>query len=221
MTYQDLEVVYETNHLIVVVKPAGILSQKDVTNDLDMMTLVKEYLKNKYNKPGEAFLGLVHRLDRMTSGLMVFGKTSKGASRLSEQIRNHEFIKKYFTVVENKITKDGTLTNKMSYDEKTKKAYLDENGKLAVLHYKVIKNEFGALGLKNNTLLEVLLETGRHHQIRLQMSAFSHPLLGDTLYGSKVKCKIFLHAYYLSFNDPVTKEKLEFIKYPTWYERRD
>lgn len=215
MTYHDLQIIDETNHYIVVVKPVGVLSQKDITNDEDMLTLIKAYLIDKYQKKGDAYLGLVHRLDRMTSGLMVFAKTSKGASRLSEEIRNHTFIKEYITLVEGKICDNGSLVDYLNFDEKKLKAYIDnKNGKVARLSYEVLAYD------GDNTILKIKLETGRHHQIRVQMANFHHPLVGDSLYGSKVTENIKLHAYKLSFLDPVTKELKEYINYPTWYERK-
>lgn len=210
----NLNVIHETNHYIVVVKPSGILSQEDITKDPNMMDMIKEYLKVKYNKPGNVFLGLVHRLDRMTSGLMVFAKTSKGASRLSLMIREKSFTKKYLCLVEGIINGSGTLTDKVNFDEKKLKAFIDKSGKEAILNYKVLYHENG------NTMLEIELITGRHHQIRLQLSNINRPLVGDTLYGSKTKCNIYLHAYYLSFLDPIDKEKIEFINYPKWYNKK-
>ena len=212
MNKSKLNVIHETNHYIVVVKPAGILSQEDITKDVNMMDLIKDYIKVKYEKPGNVFLGLVHRLDRMTSGLMVYAKTSKGASRLSESIRNKTFTKKYLCVCEGIIKGSGTLKDKVAFNEKELKAYVSDNGKDAVLNYKAISND------GKNTLLEIELITGRHHQIRLQLSNINHPLVGDSLYGSKNKCNIKLHAYYLSFLDPISKEKIEFVNYPNWYK---
>lgn len=214
MTYRELKVVLETNHIIVVVKPQGILSQKDNTGDKSIQEIVKEYIKEKYHKPGNVYLGLVHRLDRMTSGLMVFAKTSKAASRLSEQVRQHYFEKKYLAVVEGKLNGKGTLHNQLVFDELRLKAMVvDNQGKDAVLDYQVV-NHIG-----DNTLVEVELKTGRHHQIRVQFANILHPLYGDSLYGSKVQSPIMLHAYYLSFFDPITKEKIVLKDYPLWYER--
>lgn len=214
MTYQNLEVVYETNHLIVVVKPSGILSQADITGDKSIQEIVKEYLKVKYHKQGNVYLGLVHRLDRLTSGLMVFAKTSKGASRLSSQIRNHQFEKKYLAVVEGTIDNEGTLVDQLIYDEKKLKAFVvDANGKEAVLKYYFIKK------MGDNSLVKIELKTGRHHQIRVQLANIGFPLYGDTLYGSKTQVPILLHAYEINFFDPVTKEKITLTNYPKWYER--
>lgn len=218
MNYQELEIIAETNHFIVVVKPSGVLSQGDITHDENMVDLIKEYLVKKYNKQGNAYLGLIHRLDRMTSGLMVFGKTSKGACRICEQIRNHDFKKHYITLVEGIVLEDGILQSKLSFDENQLKAYVDfKHGKEAILSYHVL----GYNQEKKYTYLEIDLKTGRHHQIRAQLSSINHPLVGDTLYGSSVKQNILLHAYKIEFNDPVTKEKLEYINYPKWYERKE
>lgn len=214
MTYQDLEVVYETNHLIVVVKPQGILSQRDASGDESLLDIVKKYLKIKYNKPNNVYLGLVHRLDRMTSGLMVFAKTSKAAARLSEQIRNHQFEKKYLAIVEGTLEGKNTLVHNLVFDEGALKSHpVLSGGKRAVLHYEVVKM------VNNNTLVDIKLESGRHHQIRVQFSSIGHPLYGDSLYGSIVQKPIMLHAYFLSFYDPISKAKLEFTNYPVWYER--
>ncbi len=212
MNDNQLNVIHETNHYIVVIKPAGILSQEDITKDPNMMDIIKDYIKERYNKLGNVFLGLVHRLDRMTSGLMVYARTSKGASRLSSDIREGRFSKKYLCLVEGILNGEGTLEDKIEFNEKKLKASVSDTGKVAKLNYKVLYHENG------NTLLEVNLLTGRHHQIRVQLSNIGHPLVGDTLYGSKTKCNIKLHAYYLSFNDPVTKEKIEFTNYPKWYK---
>lgn len=213
----NLEILYEDNHLLVVVKPAGILSQEDSTHDHDMLTLLKLYLKDKYQKPGNVYLGLVHRLDRMTSGVMVFAKTSKAASRLNEQIKNKKFIKKYYAIASGIVPTSGILENYLIKDEKEVKSYVDneKNGKLAILEYRKIKV------VENTTLLDINLLTGRHHQIRVQLSHIGHPLVGDKLYGNSKDNMLMLHAYYLSFYHPITNEKMEFIKRPTtskWQE---
>ena len=204
----DLEVLYEDNHVIVVYKPAGILSQADITGDTDMLTLVKQYIKHRYNKEGNVYVGLVHRLDRMTSGVMVFAKTSKAAMRLTNDIVNHEFYKEYVAVCEGNIENydEVTLINKLEKDEKLNKSFISPNGKEAELTYKVIKNK------NNKSLVRVKLKTGRHHQIRVQMSNIGHPLYGDIKYGSKHKDDLALQAYKLSFYQPVTRELLTFSK---------
>lgn len=214
MNINDLIVVHETNHYIVVVKPVGILSQQDTTGDTDMLSLVKEYLRVKYKKPGDAFVGLVHRLDRMTSGLMVFAKTSKGASRLNEQIREHVFEKKYYALLSGHLEQSGTLEDELIFDEKIRKAFIQKGGKYAKLTYQIVRYE------ESNTIVDIELITGRHHQIRAQFGSLGYPLVGDTLYGSKIQCPIKLHAYHLSFLDPITKERVNFINNPIWIERK-
>ncbi len=202
----SLEILYEDNHIIVCIKPVGILSQEDHTKDIDMLTLLKQYVKEKYNKPGNVYLGLVHRLDRMTGGVMVFAKTSKAASRLNDQIRNHLFKKKYYAVVKGIIEEDGHLENYLVKDENEVKSYIDNSnkGKLAILDYKVKNN------VNQNTLLDISLKTGRHHQIRVQFSNINHPLVGDKLYGENSNVDMMLFAYSLTFYHPVTKEIMTF-----------
>jgi 23S rRNA pseudouridine1911/1915/1917 synthase len=203
-----LEVLYEDNHVIVCYKPAGVLSQADNTGDIDMLTLVKDYLKKRYNKEGNVFVGLVHRLDRMTSGVMVFGKTSKGAMRLSNDIANGNFFKEYLAVCEGNIEDydETTLIDYLEKDEKNNKSFISKNGKEAILTYRVITNK------NNKSLVRVKLKTGRHHQIRVQMSNIGHPLYGDIKYGSPHKDNLALQAYKLSFYQPVTRELLTFQK---------
>ena len=207
----SLEILYEDNHLIVCVKPVGILSQEDHTKDMDMLTLLKHYIKDKYNKPGNVYLGLVHRLDRMPGGVMVFAKTSKAASRLNEQIKNHEFVKKYYALVNGVLNESGHLENYLFKDEDEVKSYVGNknSGKIAILDYQVVKVH------DNNTLVDISLKTGRHHQIRVQFSHINHPLVGDRLYGNDDKNNLMLYAYSLSFYHPITKELLEFKKIPT------
>lgn len=204
----DLEVLYEDNHVIVAYKPAGILSQADNTGDLDMLTLIKQYIKKKYNKEGNVFLGLVHRLDRMTSGVMVFARTSKAAMRLSEDIKNHQFFKEYLAVCEGEVSQyePKILVNYLAKDEKNNKSYVSENGKEAILTYQTIKTK------NNKSLVKISLKTGRHHQIRVQMSNLGHPLYGDIKYGSKYQDNLALQAFKLSFYQPVSRELLTFEK---------
>lgn len=205
-----INVLYEDNHIIVVLKPSGILSQEDNTKDDDMLSLVKQYIKTKYNKPGNVYLGLVHRLDRMTSGIMVFGKTSKASSRLSESIRNHMFTKKYYAIVKGDLEEEAELVDNLYKDEKTGISYVNNKiGKLAKLQYKLIKQ------IGNFCLVDIELITGRHHQIRVQFSSRGNPVLGDALYDKKYDGCLYLHAYSLSFIHPVTKEKLEFTLNPS------
>ena len=169
----DLKVIYEDNHIIVVEKPVNVPSQQDKTNDIDMLTIIKQYIKEKYNKPGNVYLGLIHRLDRPVGGVMVFAKTSKSASRLSEQVRNKEFKKKYLAIVDGKIEKrSGVLENYLLKNERTNTSKVVEEGtknsKYAKLEYEVIAyNEE-----TNLSLVKIKLHTGRHHQIRLQFANF-------------------------------------------------
>jgi len=208
---EKLKVVYEDNHVIVVIKEAGIPSQADKTKDLDMLTMVKEYIKEKYNKPGNVYVGLVHRLDRMTSGLMVFAKTSKGASRLSNSIREGDFKKEYVATVTGKLEKNGTLENYLFKDERTNtSSVVNENKKNA----KIAKLEYNVLGHttynnKDYTYVRVKLHTGRHHQIRVQFSYINHPLYGDVKYGG-IKGDLALVACSLKFIHPTKDEMMEF-----------
>ena len=200
-----LVILYEDNHIIVVYKFSGILSQSDSTKDLDMVSIVKRYLKDRYHKPGNVYLGLVHRLDRPVKGVMVFAKTSKAAARLSKQIRNGQMHKKYYAVVEGILKeKEGILENKIEKLDNKKVLIDSQNGKEAKLKYKVIKEK------DNLSLVDINLLTGRYHQIRLQFSSRNHPLYGDTLYGSKYKGDLALISYSLSFIHPTTKEKMCF-----------
>ena len=204
----NLEILYEDNHIIVVVKPFNILSQSDDTKDIDMLTLIKSYLKEKYNKPGNVYLGLINRLDRPTGGIMVFAKTSKAASRLSEQIRLNLFTKKYLAIVNGYFDEKVGVLEDYILKKEDNSSVISNLGKYAKLEYEVLKEK------SNLSLVNILLHTGRHHQIRVQFASRNHPLYGDQRYGKKDLKQLALFAYYLSFNHPVTKEKLEFIKYP-------
>lgn len=208
-----LNVLYEDNHIIVVEKEPNILSQSDITKDKDMLTLVKEYIKEKYNKPGNVYLGLLHRLDRPVGGIMIFAKTSKAASRMSEQIKNHKFKKTYLAVI-NGILKDekGIFKDYLEKDEKgNTKISTEEKGKYAELEYNVLKED----KIKKNSLVEINLKTGRHHQIRVQFSSRGYPLCGDQRYGKQDKTQIALFAYKIEFTHPVTKETKIIKLYPT------
>ena len=179
-----LDIIYEDNHIIVVYKPKGILSQADGSNKEDMLSIIKDYIKEKYNKPGNVYLGLVHRLDINTSGIMVFAKTSKAAARLSESIKNHTFMKKYKATVEGLLDNDNyiKLEDYILKNEKERKAYISAKGQYAYLEYKALKS----YKIKNIlvTDVDIILHTGRFHQIRCQMSNIGHPLYGDIKYGS-------------------------------------
>ena len=208
-----VQILYEDNHILVCVKPKGVLSQADGSDKSDMLTILKNYIKEKYNKPGNVYLGLVHRLDINTSGVMVFAKTSKAASRLSDAIKMHEFKKRYKAVVEGTFPSFDTitLTHYIHKDEKEKKAYIREGGQKSILEYTPIRS----YKIQNTpvTLVEIGLMTGRFHQIRCQMAYIGHPLYGDKKYGSKntiSKEEFPLYAYCISFPHPITKEVLTF-----------
>ena len=203
-----INILYEDNHLLVVEKEVGVLSQSDGTNTPDMLTILKEYIKEKYNKPGNVYLGLVHRLDKNVGGVMVFAKTSKAARRLSETIRNREFKKTYLAVCKGILDSNGKYQDYLKRVEYRSEVSNSKDGKLASLTYKVLDIK------DNNSLVKINLETGRHHQIRVQFAYHNHPLLGDEKYGSKGKYPIALFAYKLEFTHPTTKEKLCFITLP-------
>ena len=213
---ENLKVLYEDNHIIVVVKPVNIPSQGDKTGDEDMLTIIKKYLKEKYNKPGDVYLGLVHRLDRPTGGVMVFAKTSKAASRLSEQVRNKDFHKKYLCIVDGKMEKErGTFKDYLLKNEKNNMSKVvkigTKNSKEAILDYEVIKYNEEI----NMSVVKVDLHTGRHHQIRVQFASRNHSLSGDQKYGNRGRNKgLALWAYSLSFVHPVKKERMIFEEYP-------
>lgn len=201
-----INIIYEDNHLIVVEKPINIPTQEDNTKDKDLLTILKEYIKEKYNKPGNVYLGLVHRLDRPVGGIMVFARTSKAASRLSEQVRNKTFKKTYNAVVIGNIENTGKLKDYLLKDEKRNIVKVDEKGKEAILNFK-------KLNFKDNmSLVEINLETGRSHQIRVQMSHHGYPLFGDQKYNktSKVGEQIALFAKKIEFVHPTTNELLTF-----------
>ena len=213
---EELKVLYEDNHIIVVVKPVNIPSQGDKTGDIDMLTIIKKYLIKKYNKKGDAYLGLIHRLDRPVGGVMVFAKTSKAASRLSEQVRNKEFSKRYLVIVDGKLKENkGVFEDYLVKNERTNLSRVaDEktkNAKKASLDYEVIKyNEE-----TNLSLVKVNLHTGRHHQIRVQFASRGHSIYGDQKYGTRGRGKqICLYAYSLTIKHPITKEEMTFENVP-------
>lgn len=202
-----IKILYEDNHVIVVVKPINVPVQLDDSKDIDLLTMIKNYLKEKYNKHGNVYLGLVHRLDRPVGGIMVFAKTSKAASRLSEQVRTHQIIKKYYAVVEGKINcQVGIMKDKLLKNSQTNMTIVSPKGKDSILNYKVIDFK------KGYSLVDIDLVTGRSHQIRVQFSSRGHALYGDQRYNknSKVGEQIALFSYYLEFIHPVTKEKMIF-----------
>jgi 23S rRNA pseudouridine1911/1915/1917 synthase len=209
-------ILFEDNHLIVVSKKAGELVQGDHTGDVTLADFVKEYLKKKYNKTGAVYLGIVHRLDRPTSGVVVFARTSKALSRLNEQFKKRIPKKTYWALVDKTFPQQkGSLTHWMTRNnqQNKSKAHSKEvpNSKKALLHYTKIQD------FDRYSLIEIELETGRHHQIRAQLSAFGFPIQGDLKYGAKRSNKdgsISLHAQKLELEHPVKKERIVFISIP-------
>ena len=215
-----LNVLYLDNHVIVVEKKPNILSQSDITGDEDLLTIVKDYIKEKYNKPGNVYIGLVHRLDRVVGGIMVFARTSKAASRLNEQIKNNTINKTYLAVLDGILDKkEGTLTDYIYKDEKQRIAKIVDRkfkgAKKAELNYKVLGYH------DDKTIVIINLITGRYNQIRIQFKNLGYPLYGDQKYGNKNNEQIRLFAYKLEFNHPVTKERLTFKLLPKWKELED
>ena len=206
-----IEVLYEDNHLIAVNKKSGDIVQGDKTGDTPLSDFVKAYIKKKYNKAGEVFLGTIHRLDRPTSGIILYARTSKALSRMNEQFRNKEVQKTYFAVVDNPPPNtSGTLDNYLQKNQKQNKSYVtkDNNGKHAILNYKLLKK------LDNYFLLEIKPQTGRHHQIRVQLANMGCIIKGDLKYGAKRSNKdasIHLLAQKLEFIHPVKKEPITIV----------
>ena len=206
-TKSNLQILHEDNHIIVVNKRVGDIVQGDKTGDKPLSDVVKEYIKEKYNKPGEVFLGVIHRLDRPTTGIVVFARTSKALTRMNELFSNRETQKTYWAIVKNKPqNSEDKLIHFIKRNEKnnTSKAHLKEvpESKLASLDYKIIKE------LQNYVALEINLHTGRHHQIRAQLAAIGSPIKGDLKYGfdrSNPDGGIHLHARKLIFTHPVSK----------------
>ena len=201
----NLNILYEDNHIIVVEKKPNILCQADYTKDMDLLTMLKKYIKEKYNKPRDVYLGLVHRLDRPVGGIMVFARTSKAAARLSNAIKNHEVKKEYLLVCNGKLEKEEGYFE--DYLEKVDNKTIVSNeikGKYAKLEYKLLER------VDNLNLVKVNLITGRHHQIRVQFSSRGLPLYGDQLYGKQDKKQIALYAYHLRFMHPVKREIMDF-----------
>lgn len=211
-----LNVIYEDNHIIVVEKPVNIPSQSDKTGDIDLLSIVKQYIKEKYNKPGNVYVGLIHRLDRPVGGVMVFAKTSKAAARLSNQVREKQFQKTYLTIVNSKMEQEkGTLQDYLLKNEKTNMSKVvaegTKNSKLAILDYEVLKYEKEI----DLSVLKIHLHTGRHHQIRVQLSSRNHSIYGDQKYGGRGHGKqIALWAYELKIYHPITNELMTFYSIP-------
>lgn len=206
-----LEVLYEDNHLIAVNKKSGDIVQEDKTGDTPLSEFVKTYIKNKYKKPGKVFLGTIHRLDRPTSGIVLFAKTSKALSRMNKQFKNQEVHKTYWAIVDSPPpNKTGTLDNFLKKNEKQNKSYITnkEKGKRSILNYKLLKK------LDNFYHLEIKPKTGRHHQIRVQLSNIGCIIKGDVKYGAKRSNKdasIHLLAQKINFIHPVKKELINIV----------
>jgi 23S rRNA pseudouridine1911/1915/1917 synthase len=209
-TKENLQVLFEDNHIIIVNKRAGDITQGDKTGDKPLSDVVKEYVKDKYNKPGLVFIGTVHRLDRPTSGIVIFARTSKALERLNKMLREKTIKKTYWALVKNapKVTTD-TLTNFLKKDTKKNKSFVYKKeikgSKKAILHYNIIKK------LENYFLIEIDLETGRHHQIRTQLSYIGSAIKGDLKYGfprSNKDGSISLHARKIKFIHPVSQEEI-------------
>ena len=209
-----MKVLYEDNHLLVVEKPVNVPMQEDSSKDEDLLTMAKKYIKEKYQKPGDVYLGLLHRLDRPVGGVCVFARTSKAASRVSKQIAEHSFQKEYLAVVEDHGLKDqGHFEDRLLKDPKTNMVKVDPRGKDASLDYEVLKRKDGL------ALVRIRLHTGRSHQIRVQFSSRSHPLWGDQRYNKKaVKGQqIALWSNRIEFDHPTTGERLSFESKPHGY----
>ena len=211
-----LEIIYEDNHLIAVNKRPGDLVQGDKTGDLPLVEKVKSYIKKKYNKPGSVFLGVIHRLDRPTSGVVIFARTSKALTRINQQFKDRETQKKYWAIVDESFdSNSGTLTHWLKRNSKINKSYAHRqeiiDSKKGILHYKKIKN------LNRYCILEITLETGRHHQIRSQLSFVGYPIKGDLKYNAKRSNpdhSIDLHARSLTIFPPTTKVIMTIIAKP-------
>ena len=208
-TAPNLDVIYIDNHLLVVRKPAGMLVQGDRTGDRSLLEYGKAYVKAAFNKPGDAFLGLVHRLDRPTSGVMVFARTSKAAARLSEQFRAHRIGKNYWALVEGKTPREGRMVDTLLRAGRSSK--VSDRGQEAVLGFRRLRFERGI------SWVEVRPKTGRHHQIRVQFAHRGHPVVGDFRYGARTgfpEKSLALHARALTLSHPTRKEEMTFTAAP-------
>jgi len=216
MRYPPVSILYEDNHLLVVEKPVNLPSQGDSSRDPDLLSILKEDIKVRYQKPGNVYLGLVHRLDRPVGGVMVFAKTSKAASRLSEQIRTHALKKTYLAVVHGRPEKErGRLEHFLEKDHKTNTVKVvppsEDKGKRAVLDYRLVAEREGL------SLVEIELLTGRSHQIRVQFASIGHPLYGDQKYGASVNVpgqQIALWSHKILCLHPTRKEEMSFVSSP-------
>ena len=215
MDYKDLQILFEDNHIIVVLKPFNVPVQADDSGDEDLLTTIKTYIKEKYQKPGNVFIGLVHRLDRPTGGVMVFAKTSKAAARLCESIKDGDFEKKYLAVTVGTPEEDkDVLIHYLKKNSVTNNVYVVPSATLdakkAELSYKVLEKA-GKIAL-----LEISLITGRSHQIRVQLSTINCPIFGDVRYGGDLAkgYNLALFACRIEFSHPISKDKMVFIAYP-------
>jgi 23S rRNA pseudouridine1911/1915/1917 synthase len=201
-----INIIYEDNHLLVVEKPVNVPVQEDNSHDLDFLRMLKDYIKKRDNKPGNVYLGLIHRLDRPVGGVMVFAKTSKCASRLSEQVRTRTFKKTYYAVVLGKLDDKGTFKDYLLKDTKANIVKVDKNGKEAILDYTLLDYK------DKLSLAKINLKTGRSHQIRVQFSSRGHALYGDNKYNKEAKAgeQIALFAKSLELIHPTTKEVMKF-----------
>ena len=202
---ENLDVIYMDNHLLVVRKPAGVLVQGDRTGDRSLLESGRAHVKAAFNKPGDAFLGLVHRLDRPTSGVMVFARTSKAAARLSEQFRAHSIGKIYWALVEGKTSREGRMTDLLLREGRS--STVSANGREAVLEFRRLRFDRGI------SWVEVRPKTGRHHQIRVQFARRGHPVLGDLRYGARIgfpEKSLALHARALTLSHPTRREEMTF-----------
>ena len=207
-SFEEDQILYEDNHLIAVNKRAGQLVQGDKTGDACLAEQIKAFLKLKYNKPGNVFCGVIHRLDRPTSGVVLFAKTSKALERMNAQFRDKQPKKTYVGLVQGEIKEARRLINDLKKNEQKNKSFVVEpgKGKQAILHFTPIKK------YDSFTLIEITLETGRHHQIRCQLAHIDHALRGDLKYGAKRSNEdgsICLHAKHLSFRHPISQETLK------------
>jgi len=210
LTFQNLDILFEDNHLIIINKRCGVLVQGDKTGDIPLIEIVKKYLKNKYDKKGNVFLGLVNRIDRPTSGIVIFAKTSKALSRMNEKLKKRQIRKLYWLFISNKFkSNEGKLEGWFKKNKKINKSFYSSkeinNSKHGLLNYRKIET------LKKYSKIEVDLITGRHHQIRCSFSEIGFPILGDLKYGSQRSNKdggIYLHSREIYFTHPVSKEEI-------------
>jgi 23S rRNA pseudouridine1911/1915/1917 synthase len=206
-------IVYEDNHLLVVIKPPNLLTQADATGDDDLLSRMKRYIKDKYQKPGDVYLGLIHRMDRPVGGLLCLARTSKAAARLSKQVSGHEMAREYLAIVEGKLPPSGTLRHYLIKDEAQNMVSVVPEGtqgsQLAILHFDCLDT------LENTSLCHIRLETGRAHQIRVQMASSGHPLVFDARYGHGIPGnQIALWGAKLTLAHPTRGEQMTFFSAP-------